>query len=239
MKDVARCKRSEACIHLCQTSWDVEAALHSFYNRDIAPAKGAAEGQATAWSSGGAKLKNNEVECPICRECYDDKLKSIMTPCCFQVLCEQCHRRLTDANARFSCPFCRGADGNKRDEEEESSPDDEDESASVFERTWRRLIGAGTRRAERVIGFTTDLRLVGRERAETSQSARRRRRNRRRIRGGEVDESSDEELSTEPTRFQECCSQVQQLAPACLLCAAYIVCSICCASSMVAGSTIH
>ncbi|CAJ1450002.1 unnamed protein product, partial [Effrenium voratum] len=109
VKDVAGVRVRDACLHLCRNEWDVEAALQSFFDASKKVGK-----EALSWSSGGAKLRQNERDCPICVEKYSTGNKSIMTKCCFQVLCERCHQRLTDSTGRLSCPFCRGADGLQR-----------------------------------------------------------------------------------------------------------------------------
>lgn len=103
--DVTRCKRQDACLHLGRCGWDVELALQSLF-ADAACRQGSPA--SSAWSSGGAKLRKGEVECPICAVPYAEGFKSVMTHCCFQVLCRACHGRLTDASHRLSCPFCRG-----------------------------------------------------------------------------------------------------------------------------------
>jgi len=104
--DVAGCQRQEACRHLGRSGWDVELALQSFYA--VAASHQGSPSTGSAWSSGGAKLRKGEVDCPICMVPYAEGFRSVMTHCCFQVLCLACHRRLTDSNRRLSCPFCRG-----------------------------------------------------------------------------------------------------------------------------------
>eukprot|EP00434_Breviolum_minutum_P004155 symbB.v1.2.003663.t1/scaffold175.1/size369221/19 len=124
VKDVAGCRCWDACLYLSRNDWDVEAALQSFYSTKVATQEAV---KPAAWSSGGAKplgvwLKRKEVDCPICVEKYAPGNKTIMTKCCFQVLCGKCYSRLTDSTGRFSCPFCRGADGLERDDIEEIDP---------------------------------------------------------------------------------------------------------------------
>eukprot|EP00435_Cladocopium_sp_Y103_P076093 s5_g76.t1 len=119
VKDVAGCRCRDACLYLSKNDWDVEAALQSFYE---APTKVVEAVKPAAWSSGGAKLRRKEVDCPICVDSYTAGNKAIMTKCCFQVLCAKCHARLTDSTGRLSCPFCRGADGLERLDVEESPP---------------------------------------------------------------------------------------------------------------------
>jgi len=99
--DVGACERHMACLHLGKEQWDVEAALRSFYS-DSCPRAVAS----TSWSSRGAKLRKEEVECPICATEYTGQRQPVETTCCFQVLCPRCRERLTTEGV-FSCPFCR------------------------------------------------------------------------------------------------------------------------------------
>lgn len=119
VKDVAGCRCRDACLYLSKNDWDVEAALQSFYE---APTKVVEAVKPAAWSSGGAKLRRKEVDCPICVDSYTAGNRAVMTKCCFQVLCAKCHGRLTDSTGRLSCPFCRGADGLERLDVEDSPP---------------------------------------------------------------------------------------------------------------------
>lgn len=100
VRHVASCTRRTACFHLASSDWDVEAALLSFF--------GSAWETSSSWSSQGAKLRKDEVECPICTLPYNQAAKSLVTSCCFQVLCTACCSKLTDAEGVFQCPFCRG-----------------------------------------------------------------------------------------------------------------------------------
>lgn len=111
VKDVAGCRCRDACLFLSHNEWDVEAALKSYYE---APKTEQEVAKPVAWSSGGAKLRQKEKDCPICVDAYTGGNQAIMTKCCFQVLCAKCHERLTDSTGRLSCPFCRGADGLER-----------------------------------------------------------------------------------------------------------------------------
>jgi len=106
VRDVGRCSNRSACLHLSRTDWDVEAALRGLH---MEAAGDSSSGPTSAWSSGGARLKKDEHDCPICVVTYhsDDGSPPIMTHCCFQVLCATCHHRLTDVVRRLSCPFCR------------------------------------------------------------------------------------------------------------------------------------
>jgi len=106
VREVANCRRHDACLHLGSSRWDVEGALHSLCT--IGSNRAAARG--SAWSSGGAKLRRNEVDCPICMVPYVEGAESVMTHCCFQVLCAACHGRLTDAGGHLTCPFCRAVE---------------------------------------------------------------------------------------------------------------------------------
>jgi hypothetical protein len=73
-----------------------------------------------SWSSGGAKLRRNEVECPICVVPYEQGYKPVMTQCCFQVMCSECLCRLTDSRGQLACPFCRR--GNEAQDDQAGLP---------------------------------------------------------------------------------------------------------------------
>jgi len=105
VRDVARCTRRDASFHLGVARWDVESALRGLYSSQDPESMGKiCDG---AWSSHGAKLRKREVECPICTLPYTDGSASVVSQCCFQVLCIDCHRKLTGTNKLFACPFCR------------------------------------------------------------------------------------------------------------------------------------
>jgi len=110
MSDVASCSVREACFHLGARGWEVEAALLSFFSSAaphmLLPLEGGC-----GWSSHGAKLRKNEVDCPICVEPYSTKTKPVVTHCCFQVLCSICHLRMLEPGG-FHCPFCRSVEDN-------------------------------------------------------------------------------------------------------------------------------
>lgn len=104
-RDVTKIPRQEACVMLAAFSWDLEAALQGFFNQEADFSCGS-EG----WSSHGAKLRKNEVECPICVEKYDENKRRTVTRCCYQALCTWCATEITEqGNGVFVCPFCRTA----------------------------------------------------------------------------------------------------------------------------------
>eukprot|EP00929_Paragymnodinium_shiwhaense_P038533 TRINITY_DN20343_c0_g1_i1.p1 TRINITY_DN20343_c0_g1~~TRINITY_DN20343_c0_g1_i1.p1 ORF type:complete len:364 (-),score=67.70 TRINITY_DN20343_c0_g1_i1:732-1823(-) len=100
--DVAGCQRRTACLHLGSASWDVEAALRSFFSGKCPTAL-----LSSSWSSQGAKMRKDEVDCPICMIEYTPQKLPMETSCCFQVMCPDCYKRLTTLDGIFSCPFCR------------------------------------------------------------------------------------------------------------------------------------
>eukprot|EP00930_Biecheleria_cincta_P095183 TRINITY_DN87192_c0_g1_i1.p1 TRINITY_DN87192_c0_g1~~TRINITY_DN87192_c0_g1_i1.p1 ORF type:complete len:396 (-),score=66.79 TRINITY_DN87192_c0_g1_i1:88-1275(-) len=138
VRDVAGCSRRDACLYLGRSGWDVEAALQRFFVASSEHLEGE-----SAWSSGGAKLRKNEVDCPICAVSYAEGFKAVETKCCFQVLCGKCHSRLTDSNGDFACPFCRGANGLPcHDELSEGS--DLARTGSVLPPTWQGRLSSAT-----------------------------------------------------------------------------------------------
>jgi len=115
--DVCRCTRREACFQLGARSWDVEAAMMGYYGKACGGSSplGGSAGSLMSWSSQGAKLRQNEVDCPICCEPYATGAKPVVSRCCFQVLCKSCHERLTQPagvwpETAFQCPFCRNVE---------------------------------------------------------------------------------------------------------------------------------
>lgn len=105
VRDVVGCGRREACFRLGNCSWDVEVALRQFYAyRDPPNARDACM---TSWSSQGAKLRECEVECPICVEAYTSTSPSVELQCCFQVICRPCGQKLMNACGQLMCPYCR------------------------------------------------------------------------------------------------------------------------------------
>lgn len=109
-RDVAGSTTRDACLHLGSRDWDIEAALVGFFG---------APGAGSSWSSHGAKLRKDEVECPICMEPYSKQCgksiggkrhqqeRRVATRCCFQVMCCKCHEKVGGTSASFQCPFCR------------------------------------------------------------------------------------------------------------------------------------
>jgi len=198
VKEVARCTKQEACIHLGRSDWDVETAIRNFY-------MGNSTGDGVAaWSSGGARLSRNEIDCPICCMDYADGFTKVMTHCCFQVLCAACHRRLTDARGFLSCPFCRGV----------SFIPCEDAVAET-----RTLAGRGARRSSRE--STSRRRHVARGISREFQSRTTSPQPR------QMEDSDDEQPS-----FAVCSVNVRKLAPAVLVCVAYAICSYCGGTSL-------
>lgn len=113
VRDVCNCSRREACFALGSMSWDLEAAMMSHFGKLGGPPLG--KSALRSWSSRGAKLRHSEVECPICMINYDPEEKPAVIKCCYQVLCESCHARLTTPlgawpETELNCPFCRGVD---------------------------------------------------------------------------------------------------------------------------------
>ncbi|CAE7552490.1 unnamed protein product [Symbiodinium natans] len=190
VKDVAGCRIRDACVHLGRNDWDVEAALQSLY-ASTEPSKKLEVKKPKAvasWSTRGAKLKKNEVDCPICAEAYTAGNSSVMTHCCFQVFCERCHKRVTDAEGRLNCPFCRGADGMPcLDLDSEEEPP----AQSRLQRV------AGLLQAPRRLAALTTRLCAGMGSCLPNAAA------------GSLRDG------------------LRQLAPACMLCAAVVICNIC------------
>lgn len=112
--DVAKCSYRDACWHLGASAWDVEPALISIF-ASRGDTASACLGEMRGWSSGGAKLRQSEVECPICMNAYGAESKSVSTHCCFQTLCDRCRRKMNGVEG-FHCPFCRGFEKNSKQE---------------------------------------------------------------------------------------------------------------------------
>ncbi|CAE8665772.1 unnamed protein product [Polarella glacialis] len=238
IRDVAGCSRRDACLCLSRSGWDVEAALQSFYigNKPKAAAGAKLEGALSAeseaeksWSSGGAKLRRNEVECPICVVPYEQGYKPVMTQCCFQVLCSECLCRLTDSRGQLACPFCR-----RGNEAQDDQVGDESGPESGRAPAPRSLGGALQTAADSASGgarqfveWASELHVVGRP----ERPSRRRRGPSSRGSGTAEDSASSPTGSESPSRTQVAWEQFRQLAPACLLCSAYIAFSICSGST--------
>lgn len=112
--DAAQCGRRQACLHLGIAGWDVETALQRFFAGQAT--QGSIVPAGTSWSTQGAKLRKEEIECPICMHPYAGHhvAASVGAPvqlsCCFQVLCRSCYKKLVNEQHMISCPFCRVVD---------------------------------------------------------------------------------------------------------------------------------
>lgn len=108
VRDVLGCSVREACLHLGASGWDIEMALRRFYATS-APTLAALRAchLGGAWSSGSAKLRCKEHECPICVTEFRPQCQPVTTGCCFQTICTECATQLTDADGVLRCPFCR------------------------------------------------------------------------------------------------------------------------------------
>lgn len=108
VRDVLRCKVRDACVHLGASGWDIEAALRRAFVGSAAPLAALAAGSlGQAWSSQSAKLRSRELQCPICVRDFRPGTESLVTRCCFQVICVHCITSLTTAEGQLRCPFCR------------------------------------------------------------------------------------------------------------------------------------
>lgn len=106
VRDVCKCTMVEACLQLGGCAWDVEKAIRSIYAKSSgAEDTSSSTSTICGWSSQGARLKQSEVECPICCENYGSR-ERVVAKCCFQVMCGGCSQRLLKAG-KLSCPFCR------------------------------------------------------------------------------------------------------------------------------------
>lgn len=109
--NVAQCTRHDASLLLLQASWDEETALRNFFavkNQDTVTTS-----QGASWSSQGARIKQDELECPICMEPFSGDVASgscIQLRCCFKVVCRCCHQKLVNEQHMLNCPFCRTVD---------------------------------------------------------------------------------------------------------------------------------
>lgn len=258
VQEVAGCRRHDACLQLSRNAWDVEAAIHH-----ICAGEPARQNKLTgvpgtpAWSSGGAKLRRGELDCPICTVPYAEGSIAIMTHCCFQVLCLACHGRLTDARGCLSCPFCRGVSQvpcNAHDNAQEESQNPglaavgtQDAPATLLGGVFLTAMGqvqAARAGASRLMGeFNTDHTSVLNDDAEpqrlplSSQGLPRRHQPSsglsqtvpNGVSVGMVRRrpipvvQQPPPLSAAPAGFD--CGR--QIAPALLLCAGYVVCSLC------------
>lgn len=109
VRDVLGCTIRDAATHLGASGWDVEAALRRSYVDGPALAASDAVCLNRAWSSANAKLRASELQCPICVESFSGAAESVVTRCCFQVICEHCASFMTSEEGLLCCPFCRQA----------------------------------------------------------------------------------------------------------------------------------
>lgn len=109
VRDVLGCTVRDAATHLGASGWDVEAALRRSYVDGPALAANDAVCLNRAWSSSSAKLRASELQCPICAESFSGAAESVVTRCCFQVICEHCASFMTSEEGLLQCPFCRQA----------------------------------------------------------------------------------------------------------------------------------
>mmetsp|Transcript_15367 Transcript_15367/g.42130 ORF Transcript_15367/g.42130 Transcript_15367/m.42130 type:complete len:452 (-) Transcript_15367:21-1376(-) len=108
VRDVLGCGQRVACLHLGASAWDVEVALRRFYTEGAPLAALQARGSGAAWSSQSAKLRNVEVECPICMCDFDEGKEPVVTQCCYKAICATCASAVCDTDGVLRCPFCRG-----------------------------------------------------------------------------------------------------------------------------------
>lgn len=108
VRDVLGCSVREANLHLGSSGWDIEMALRRFYATS-GPTGAALRAchLGGAWSSGSAKLRCKEHECPICITEFLPTRDSVTTGCCYQVICMACAEQLSDEGGNLLCPFCR------------------------------------------------------------------------------------------------------------------------------------
>lgn len=108
VRDVLGCSTREANLHLGASGWDLEMALRRYYATQ-GPTGAALRAchLGGAWSSGSAKLRCKEHECPICVTEFLPTRDSVTTGCCYQVICMECAKQLSDEEGILLCPFCR------------------------------------------------------------------------------------------------------------------------------------
>jgi hypothetical protein len=119
VQDVAGCGMREACLRLEKHAWDIEATLRGFYASGptvaVPEGRGRTSGRsppqvpslrAESWSSCGARLRKDEIDCPICMEPYG-ALPPVQFQCCLQVMCGACRARVANEHGLLACPFCR------------------------------------------------------------------------------------------------------------------------------------
>jgi len=110
VRDVCKCSVLEACLQLGPRGWEVEQALRGFYAKNGVCMEELPDGRGKGglgWSSQGMRLRQTEVECPICCEAFGTgDGERVPAKCCFQVMCRSCNARL-QKSATKTCPFCR------------------------------------------------------------------------------------------------------------------------------------
>lgn len=105
--DVLRCEVREACIYLGSSGWDTESALRLHYlNASTLQAKKAGD-LGGAWNSQHARFSTGEQQCSICVARFTIGCEPVPTRCCFQTLCVNCIKHLSDDKDQLRCPFCR------------------------------------------------------------------------------------------------------------------------------------
>lgn len=137
VRDVLGCKARavtarEACMHLGASGWDIESALRSFYigGPPLAALKACSLG--APWSSQDAKLRSSELQCPICIADFCPSTESLVTKCCFQVVCVHCVASLTKPDGQLRCPFCRCVAESPAPHSEKETNQHDDLLAGVF-----------------------------------------------------------------------------------------------------------
>lgn len=107
VRDVLQCSRRSACEHLGASGWDIEAALRRHYvGGPVLVALEACNARGS-WSSQSAKLRCDELQCPICVADFCPGALPVVTRCCFQVVCVHCVDALATEEGELRCPFCR------------------------------------------------------------------------------------------------------------------------------------
>mmetsp|Transcript_132964 Transcript_132964/g.231100 ORF Transcript_132964/g.231100 Transcript_132964/m.231100 type:complete len:370 (-) Transcript_132964:61-1170(-) len=105
--DVLRCSVQDACVHLGSSGWDTESALRLHYvNASTLQALHAGH-LAGAWNSQHARFSSGEQQCSICVAHFTIGSEPVVTRCCFQTLCVNCIKFLSDDKDQLRCPFCR------------------------------------------------------------------------------------------------------------------------------------
>jgi hypothetical protein len=129
LRDVTGCRLREACLQLGSSHWDIEAALRSYYAGSSGAlaadggegCAGACANTSSSWSSRGARLRQQEMECPICMEAFEDGEAPVEFKCCFQIMCRKCRSNLVH-EGRITCPFCRAVSTARAEDTQPPSP---------------------------------------------------------------------------------------------------------------------